>query len=122
MHQLINSNSSIILYKAGSPKLQNPINSHEDLFWLLMHRLLEIDTKGSIQSRSIFQAINHPIGMVTEAAFHWWYRQNLQDGQGLVEPVRVYSRLCNTNEEKYRAGRVILGANAVTLFRVDEKC
>ena len=66
------------------------------------------------------QAINHPIGDVTEALLQWWFRTGLQDGQGLsaeIEP--IFSELCSANIPKYRHARVWLAARAIALFRVD---
>jgi hypothetical protein len=68
----------------------------------------------------IFKAINHPVGQATDAVFRWWYRQSLEDGQGLKsQPKSIFSELCNLEIAGYRYGRIILAANLIPLFRVD---
>jgi hypothetical protein len=70
----------------------------------------------------IFKAINHPVGQATDAVFRWWYRQDLEDGQGLKdEPKGIYSELCKLEIASFRYGRIILGANLIALFRVDRE-
>lgn len=69
-----------------------------------------------------FKAINHPVGQVTDAVFRWWYRQGLEDGQGLKdEPRGIYSTLCDPEIASFRYGRIILATNLIALFRVDRE-
>ena len=45
----------------------------------------------------VFQAINHPVGHVTEALLHWWYRRSPRDDQGLPEEIQsFFTNLCDT--------------------------
>ena len=68
------------------------------------------------------QAINHPVGHVTEALLTWWSRNPLEDGQRLPEELgSIFTALCDTRVRKARHGRVLLAARAVTLFRVDRE-
>ncbi|WP_223592804.1 anti-phage defense-associated sirtuin Dsr1 [Pseudomonas sp. A-R-19] len=96
---------------------------HEEEFFLLGHRVLELHSRdGSDTDDPVGRAINHPVGQVTEAFLDWWYRQSLQDGQGLpVEIKPTFTELCDTNIEKYRHGRVLLAAHVIALFRVDRE-
>ena len=68
------------------------------------------------------RAINHPVGLVTEALLRWWYRAELKDDQGLAEePRRRFIRLCDTEISKFRHGRVLLASHVISLFRVDRE-
>lgn len=93
----------------------------EELFFRLCRRLLAIKTQvGAHTEDVVTQAINHPVGHVTEALLRWWYRLPLEDGQGLPEQLKsVLTDICDTPDERFRHGRVLLAAHAITLFRVD---
>jgi hypothetical protein len=95
---------------------------HEELFLGLSKRILAFDLEdGASTNDPVFQAINHPVGHVTEALLSWWYRHSLQDGQGLLDSIKpVLTRLCDTHINKFRHGRVILAAHTIALFRVDD--
>src|SRR5262249_28597965 len=70
----------------------------------------------------LFEAINHPVGQVTDAVFRWWYRQGLEDGQGLrPEPRGIYSELSDLGSVSFRYGRIIIASNIIVLFRVDRE-
>ena len=82
---------------------------------------LEHQSSELYRDNLVARAYNNPAGRVTEAIMRWWYRHPLQDCEGLpddIEPFLV--DLCDTEEEKYRHGRVILAINLVTLYRVDQ--
>ena len=66
------------------------------------------------------QAINHPVGRITEALLFLWTETSLADGQGLAPEIRpIFTKLCNMGIRKFRHGRVSLSMRVVTLFRVD---
>ncbi len=95
----------------------------EDLFFSLIRRLLELEHQDGVDADDdpVFRAINHPVGHVTEALLHWWYRQEPKDAEGLRGEVKLlFTELCDTRIEKFRHGRVLLAAHAIALFRVDE--
>jgi hypothetical protein len=99
-------------------------NGNEDLFFNLIRRILALyrDVSFSSTGDPVFEAINHPVGHVTEAALRWWYRQTLEDNQGLtVRVAPIFSDLCDTAVATYRYGRTILAAHVIALFRVDRK-
>ena len=80
---------------------------------------LEYDEKGDFDE-PVWRAINHPVGMVTDALLRWWYRSPLEDGQGLGDDLKPrFSRICGTCAGKFRHGRVLLAAHVIALFRVD---
>ncbi|MCD4840649.1 MAG: SIR2 family protein [Methanosarcinales archaeon] len=98
--------------------------SNEELFFTLIRRLLELEHQNGVHEEEdlVLCAINHPVGLVTEALLRWWYRQELEDAEGLRDEVKpLFTELCDTGVEKFRHGRVLLAAHAIALFRVDEK-
>lgn len=99
----------------------NAVQGSHDSFLELCERILRMDypsTKGD--GDPFTQAINHPIGDVTEALLQWWFQTGLQDGQGLLPDLkRVFSDLCDVKIAEYRHARVWLAARAIALFRVD---
>jgi len=95
---------------------------HEDHFLTLAQRVLQLqlDDDGDTDD-PIFRAINHPVGLVTQALLDWWYRREPEDGQGLPQSIEhIFTALCNTQVAKFRHGRVLLAAHALPLFRVDK--
>ncbi|MBL8541415.1 MAG: SIR2 family protein [Betaproteobacteria bacterium] len=95
---------------------------HEDHFLTLAQRILRLDFEDDGNADDpVFRAINHPVGHVTQALLDWWYRQEPDDGQGLPEFIKpIFTELCDTQIAKFRHGRVLLSAHALSLFRVDE--
>jgi len=93
----------------------------EENFLNLCRRVIEAGHQDEMGTQSPVQwAINHPIGHVTEALLHFWYRGALEDKQGLPEKLETFfTQLCDTKLEKFRPGRILLTAYAVDLFRVD---
>jgi hypothetical protein len=97
-------------------------NGHEDHFLTLAQRILGLDFEDDGDTDDpVSRAINHPVGHVTQALLDWWYRQELNDGQGLPELIKpIFTELCDTQVAKFRHGRVLLSAHALSLFRVDK--
>jgi hypothetical protein len=94
----------------------------EDRFFDLVHHLIDAHRDQPLKSHDdpVSAAINHPVGQATEAALHWWYRQPLNDGQGLPEVLKsLFTDLCDTQVSSYRHGRVLLARHVIALFRVD---
>ena len=57
---------------------------------------------------------------MTEAVLIWWYAQQLEDNQGLAEPVRaIFTALSSTEIQAFRHGRIFLCTHVISLFRVD---
>jgi hypothetical protein len=97
-------------------------SNHEDHFLALAQRILSLnfDLDNDIED-PVFRAINHPVGHVTQALLDWWYRQELNDGQGLPDTIKsILTELCDTQVIKFKHGRVLLSAHALSLFRVDK--
>ena len=60
------------------------------------------------------------MGRVTEALVHWWQRRELHDDEELPDEVKqTFTWLCDTQVNRFRAGRALLAGEAVALFRVD---
>jgi hypothetical protein len=95
---------------------------HGDHFLTLAKRILGLDFEDDGDADDpVFRAINHPVGHVTQALLDWWYRQDLNDGQGLPEVIKsIFTELCETQIAKFRHGRVLLAAHSLSLFRVDK--
>jgi hypothetical protein len=94
---------------------------NEEMFFNLCRRVLEIAPQDGTQTdRPVTSAINHPVGRVTQALLHFWFRSKPDDNQGLPSELQaIFSSMCNTQIEQYRHARVLLSANLVALFRVD---
>ena len=103
--------------------LSKNFNGSNDLFLKLINRILIINYEDDFSTdNSVNQAINHPIGLVTDALLNWWYRQSPLDNQGLPDNIKqVFTEMCNTKIIKFRYSRVYLATHAVSLFRVDEQ-
>ena len=95
---------------------------HENVFWRLVTRILAIQKTVQFEPDNdpVFRAINHPIGQVAEALFQRWYRDALQDGQGLKGEIKpLLTELCDTEISIFTHARVIIASNLIALFRVD---
>lgn len=95
---------------------------HQDLFFSLCLRVLgqAYQEDGVDTDEPVTRAINHPVGHVTEALLRWWYRRELEDGQGLPDELSpIFTRLCGPEKSAYRHARVLLAAHAIALFRAD---
>lgn len=68
----------------------------------------------------VTQALNHPIGYVTEALLRRIYRGSVVDGQGLPNrPRTLFEEMCDTRSRKFRHGRTWLAVYVIALFRVE---
>ena len=102
-------------------KVARGLQGQEEAFLSLCDRVLALEYEvEEADDDLVGHAINHPVGHVTEALLRWWYRSDLADERGLAEgPRRRFSRLCDTETPKFRDGRVLLAAHAISLFRID---
>ena len=70
--------------------------------------------------RHVDQAINHPLGLVTQSLLNLWFRDEPNDNDTLPPDMgRLFTHICDTKIEKFRPGRVILVSRLITFFRVD---
>jgi hypothetical protein len=75
---------------------------------------------GEPLNEPVSEAINHPIGHVTQALLNLWLEREPSDNDLLpaeIEP--FFTELCNIQIDRFRHGRVLLGARLIALFRVD---
>ncbi len=97
--------------------------NQKGLFLALIGRLMALDYENIDQTNDpITWAINHPIGLSTEALLRWWHRQDPKDSQGLGNDVKpLFTQLCDSSVDKFRSGRIVLTGHAIALFRVDQQ-
>lgn len=97
------------------------LDCDEDLFINLCQRLLAIDKSEFISDTDVVtRAINHPVGKITEALLRYWYGKSPNDGENLpLDLKNIFTEICVSSDSKFNAGRVILSAQVVSLFRVD---
>ena len=94
----------------------------EEAFLSLCDGVLDTDYEDELDDTddAVGRAVQHPVGLVTDALLRWWYRKPLGDDQGLADNLDSrFSRICDTRISNFRHGRVLLAANVPALFRVD---
>lgn len=104
-------------------KVAKKVPEDQDLT-LLMGRLIHLhrDVTPDLGKEPIMRVINHPIGQATEVLFDCWHSQTLDEGIGLSEPPRMLlTELCDPSIAAYRIGRVLLGYQFMSLYRVDQE-
>lgn len=104
------------------------INCHEDIALDLCRRVLAspleegtgMTRNGEPIDRPVTEAINHPVGHVTQALLNLWFKRSPNDNDRLpadIEP--FFTQLCDVGVQRFRHGRVLLGSRLIALFRVD---
>lgn len=99
------------------------VDGHQDIFLDLCRRFIAMEHQGGVsEDRPVSQAINHPVGHVTQALLHHWFRRQPNDDQGLPDDLKpIFTALCNTQNQQYRHARVLMATNVIALFRVDRE-
>ena len=104
------------------------INQHEDILLDLCRRVLALPLEagtgimrnGEPIDQPVTEAINHPVGHVTQALLNLWFKRNPNDNDQLpADIVPFFTELCNVQVDRFRYGRVLLGSRLIALFRVD---
>ncbi len=103
---------------------------HDEILLDLCQRILNLSLEpasaltvtqgGEPIRRSANDAINHPVGLVTQALLFLWFRREPNDNDclpGDIEP--LFTQMCDTQVERFRHGRAMLASRLITLFRVD---
>ena len=104
------------------------ISRHENILLDLCRRVfdLPIDAGAGITSNGepidqpVTEALNHPVGHVTQALINLWFKQNPNDNDLLpVDLKTMFTKLCDVQVDRFRHGRVLLGSQLIAFFRVD---
>ena len=104
------------------------INQQEEILLILCRRVLALPLEaGSGMTRNgepidqpVTEAINHPIGLVTQALINLWFKRNPNDNDQLPTDIApLFTELCDVQVDRFRRGRVLLGTQLIALFRVD---
>jgi SIR2-like domain len=104
------------------------IDPHDAILFDLSRRVLAlllepsagITENGEPINDPVTDAINHPIGHVTEALLNIWFKRGPNDNDSLpgdIEP--LFTDLCDVSIKRFRHGRVLLASRLIALFRVD---
>ncbi|MBE0588213.1 MAG: SIR2 family protein [Hydrogenophaga sp.] len=104
------------------------INQHEEILLHVCRRVLVLPleagtgmtSNGAPTNQPVTEAINHPVGHVTQALLNLWINRNPNDDDRLppeIEP--LFTDLCDIRVDRFRHGRVLLGSRLIVLFRVD---
>ena len=94
---------------------------HQDIFFQLASRFLEMDYGEDQHSDDVVHdAINHPIGFITQALVNRWHPEKIGNDQGLSGVLQnMFTMICDPASEKSRLGRVILTKYAIEFLRID---
>ncbi|MFE8646930.1 anti-phage defense-associated sirtuin Dsr1 [Sphingomonas sp. NCPPB 2930] len=104
------------------------IKRHEDILLDLCRRVLTLPLEpgtgmtrnGEPMDQPVTEAINHPIGHITQALINFWLKRKPNDNDLLpVEIEPLLTRVCDVRVNRFRHGRVLLGSHLIALFRVD---
>lgn len=104
------------------------IDCHEGILFDLCHRVLAlpleadsgITRNGESIGQPVTEAINHPVGNVTQALINLWFTRKPNDNDLLPEDIAtIFTEICNVQVDRFRHGRVLLGSHLIALFRVD---
>ena len=104
------------------------IDLHEGVLLNLCGRVLTLEINadtgvmrnGQPIGQPVMEAINHPVGHVTQALINLWFKQNPNDNELLPAEIKpFFTSLCNMQVGQFRHGRVLLGSRLIALFRVD---
>jgi hypothetical protein len=105
-----------------------PINCHEDILLGLCRRVLALPLKagtglmrnGEPIGQPVTEAINHPVGYVTQALINLWFKREPNDNDLLPTDIApFFTQICDVQVDRFRHGRVLLGSHLIALFRVD---
>lgn len=107
------------------------IDRHEAILLRMCQRVqgLTLDEDSGIRGgdgeairQPVTEAINHPIGHVTQALINLWMKREPNDGDGLPADIGpLFTQLCDVRVQRFRHGRVLLASRLIALFRVDRQ-
>ncbi|GGP28118.1 anti-phage defense-associated sirtuin Dsr1 [Silvimonas amylolytica] len=77
-------------------------------------------TNGQPIDKPVTEALNHPIGHITQALLNVWFTSEPNDHDLLPAELKpLLTQLCDTRVKQYRHGRVLLASRLIAFFRVD---
>ncbi len=109
-------------------KASNLIGRNEAIMFQLCARVMALPLEprtgifqnGQPISRPVSEAINHPIGHVTQALLNIWLARKPADNDSIPPVIEPFlTQLCDVEVAKFRHGRVWLASRLISLFRVD---
>ncbi|GAA5266513.1 hypothetical protein ACOSOMT5_P2941 [Acidiphilium sp. MT5] len=104
------------------------INRHEGILLVLCSRVLALPLEagtgmklnGEPIDQPVTEAINHPVGHVTQALINLWFKRQPNDNDLLPTDIApFFTQICDVQVNRFRNGRVLLGSHLIALFRVD---
>ncbi|EMR34353.1 hypothetical protein BC455_21145 [Vibrio harveyi] len=104
------------------------INVHESILLNLCQRVLALQIEqgtgitrnGEPIDHPVTEAINHPVGRVTQSLINLWFKQNPSDNDLLpTNLMPIFTTLCDVQIDRFRHGRVLMGSRLIAFFRVD---
>lgn len=102
-------------------KLQPRDTFNDNDFLYFYDRLLNLPYETDNGAVTINTAINHPVGMLVESLFSWWYTKKPYDDEGLDEEFQNRLEVvCDLDIDKFSLGRVIVCSNVLSIYRVDQ--
>jgi len=99
--------------------------SNSKPFSTLLLRIAEMfranpDAADEVADDPIFRAINHPMGILADAALQRWFKSDLEDGQRLPDNLSsLLTILCDRTVPVFRHARIKLAQHVILLLRVD---
>jgi hypothetical protein len=103
-------------------EVSKSIDQHEDILLGLCQRVLDLPLEPDSGDDPVNKAINHPVGHVTEALIHLWFKRKPTDNDQLPDDIKpLFTQICDVQIDRFRHGRVILGSRLIALFRVDRQ-
>jgi hypothetical protein len=105
------------------------IDRHERILVDLCRRVLALSLEPSAAitrqngepiNEPVTEAINQPIGHVTQALLNLWFKRKPNDDDLLPEDIKpFFTAMCDVGIDRFRHGRVLLASRLIALFRVD---
>ena len=103
-------------------KASSHIQKHEAQFLSISERIIQFpyEHEGEDPEGPVGIAINHPVGITTQALLKFLFRNNPNDNDGLPEKLLpVLNQICDADKHPLRSARVILASSLIALFRID---
>ena len=104
------------------------ISRHEEILLDLCRRVLALPLEagtgmtrdGRPMNEPVTEAINHPVGHITQALLNLWMKRNPKDNDQLPAEIKpFFTVLCDVRVDRFRHGRVLLSSRLIALIRAD---